>query len=95
MAAGAGDFVVVVATAVPARADIAFVAAETHRVLHADGSFRVSAEADDRWTFLPAAYAAGVFATWSVAGFTLQLSAAERAARIGWHTMRCFEHRHR
>ena len=95
MAAGAGDFVIVVAAAMPGGSDIALMAAKAHSVLHTDGSSRVGAESDNWRTFLPAAYATCVVSAWSVAGFTLQLSAAKRTVRIGRDTMRRVENGHR
>lgn len=85
MTAGTADFIVVMRAAVPGEADIGFMTAEAHSVLYVDACRRVGGETYDRLSLLSAPDPAGMHATGTVAGFTLQLALTERTARICRH----------
>jgi len=95
MAVGTGNFIVVVAAAMPGHSDTLAVAAETHVILYTDFSFRVCGKTDQGWALLSATHPAGVRTARSVAGLALQLSVAKWARRIRWYAMSGFEYRHR
>jgi len=95
MAVGAGNFIIVVAAAMPGQSDALAVAAETHVILYANFSFRVCGETDYGRALLSATHPAGVRTAGPVTGFALQLSAAKWARRIRRHAMAGFEYRHR
>jgi hypothetical protein len=92
MTAGAADFVVVMRATVPRESDISFMASETHTVLRLDACGRVGGETNNGWPLPSAPDPAGMRSTGTVAGFTLQLTLAERAARISRRAMFCPEY---
>ncbi len=95
MATGAGNFVIVVRSTVPAEADIGIVATQAHIILDTDFGFLMRTKPDHRRALPAAPYARRVCAAGSVARFALQLSVPKRAARIGGHRVFGTKNRHR
>jgi hypothetical protein len=87
MTAGTADFIVVMFATVPREPGIAFVTAQAHAILCLDTGRRVGRETNNRRSFLSARDAAGMRATGTMAGFTLQLPLAEWPVRIRRHRM--------
>ena len=77
----------VVWAAMPAEGDVRIVTIKAHAVLDVNFGLLVRTEFDDRWAFLPAPDPSPMVATGAVACFALQLSMAERAARVRGHGM--------
>jgi hypothetical protein len=65
---------------------------EAHTVLRLDTVGRVGGETNNRRTLLSTPDPAGMRSTGTVAGFTLQLTLTERAARISRHAVFCPEY---
>jgi len=92
MTASTADFIVVMRATVPGEPDISFMASEAHTVLRLDACGRVGGETNNRWPLPSAPDPAGMRSTGTVAGFTLQLTLTERAARISRRAMFCPEY---
>jgi hypothetical protein len=92
MAAGTADLIVVMRAPVPRESGIGFMTSEAHAVLRLDACNRVGGETNNRLSLLSASDPAGMHATGTVAGFTLQLPVTEWAAWISRHRMFCLEY---
>jgi hypothetical protein len=89
---GAGDFVDVVRTTVPAKSHIAVVAIQAHAILLADAGFVVRQKGHNFGPFLSTANSGRMLSTRSMTGFALQLAMSERAARIRGYAMFSLEY---
>jgi hypothetical protein len=92
MTTGTADFIVIMRAPVPGEPGICRMTSEAHIVLRRDACGRVGGEANNRGPLLSAPYPAGMHSTGTMAGFTLQLSLTEWAARISRRPMFCPEY---